>query len=185
MDLGPRGIRNKMWTMSNQLKELLLLKLSWKCTKLPPNLVEFVNFIVFGVVNNIDRIVALICILFWKEMHKPTWYWHYSAIKCSSFIDLEATFFENGFNSCFAQKEIESSIYSSFYLHLVFISNIWNCFNSSSIFVSSIQNTNSLNWEKIFCFAKEFTKVTWHLRHAGFNRIRQLIFHDYMSSIGK
>lgn len=77
--------------------------------------------------------------------------------------------------------EIESSIYSSFYLHLVFISNIWNCFNSSSIFVSSIQNTNSLNWEKIFCFAKEFTKVTWHLRHAGFNRIRQLIFHDYMS----
>ena len=64
MDLGPRGIRNKMWTMSNQLKELLLLKLSWKCTKLPPSLVEFVNFIVFGVVNNIDRIVALICILF-------------------------------------------------------------------------------------------------------------------------
>ena len=44
-----------------------------------------------------------------------------------------------------------------------------------------IQNTNSLNWEKIFCFAKEFTKVTWHLRHGGFNRIRQLIFHDYMS----
>ena len=44
-----------------------------------------------------------------------------------------------------------------------------------------IQNTNSLNWEQIFCFAKEFTKVTWHLRHGGFNRIRQLIFHDYMS----
>lgn len=47
--------------------------------------------------------------------------------------------------------------------------------------LSIIQNTNSPNWEKIFCFAKEFTKVTWHLRHGGFNRIRQLIFHDYMS----
>ena len=23
--------------------------------------------------------------------------------------------------------------------------------------------------------------MTWHLRHGGFNRIRQLIFHDYMS----
>lgn len=41
MDLGPGVIRNKMWTMSNQLKELLLLKLSWKCTKLKHRLVKF------------------------------------------------------------------------------------------------------------------------------------------------